>query len=192
MSTDSVDLVLELAADTARLADQSGGGITETAASAMVEIIGQVRTRSCLPFAATRTNPRKTVEICNTKRNSGKGCEWTSPLNRTPLVYFFPLIALHSSAATHSHSCMMLRQVTLSSSYLGEESNVDGLSGVLSSLIAAQVSGKVVGEGADEISSDYFRLSTGIYDSAAVGAVQVKTRVSRSQGDQVPCRSLAR
>lgn len=51
MSTDSVDLVLELAADTARLADQSGDGISETAASAMIEIIGQVRTRRVsLPF----------------------------------------------------------------------------------------------------------------------------------------------
>lgn len=48
-----------------------------------------------------------------------------------------------------------------------------GLSDVLGSLIAAQVSGKVVGEGADEVSSDYFRLSTGLYDAANVGTVQV-------------------
>lgn len=72
---------------------------------------------------------------------------------------------------------VLLGQVTLSSSYLGQESDVDGLSNVLGSLIAAQVSGKVVGEGADEVSSDYFRLSTGLYDSAAVGSVQVKDRV---------------
>lgn len=43
MVTSSVDLVLELAGDTARLADESGDGVSDTAASAMVEIIGQVR-----------------------------------------------------------------------------------------------------------------------------------------------------
>lgn len=51
---------------------------------------------------------------------------------------------------------------------------MEGLSDVLGSLIAAQVSGKVVGEGADEVSSDYFRLSTGLYDAAAVGTVRVR------------------
>lgn len=43
MSTSSVDLVLELAADTARLASESGEGVSATAASAMIEIVGQVR-----------------------------------------------------------------------------------------------------------------------------------------------------
>lgn len=46
---------------------------------------------------------------------------------------------------------------------------------MVGSLIAAQVSGKVVGESADEIPSDYFRLSTGIYDAATVGTVQVRS-----------------
>lgn len=75
------------------------------------------------------------------------------------------------------HAGLLVRQVTLSASYLGEESDVGGLSGVLGSLIAAQVSGKVVGEGADEVSSDYFRLSTGLYDAATVGTVQVRASV---------------
>lgn len=81
-----------------------------------------------------------------------------------------------SDAATpsHPHPCF-LGQVTLSSSHLGEKSDVGGLSDVLGSLIAAQVSGKVVGGGADEVSSDYFRLSTGLYDAATVGTVQVRS-----------------
>lgn len=49
MSIDSVDLVRILAADTARIADQSGEGLSETAASAMIEIIGQVRTSVACP-----------------------------------------------------------------------------------------------------------------------------------------------
>lgn len=65
-------------------------------------------------------------------------------------------------------------QVTLASSFLEEESNMEGLSDVLGSLISAQVAGKVVGEVADELPSDYFRLSTGIYDAATVGAVQAR------------------
>lgn len=44
---------------------------------------------------------------------------------------------------------------------------------MLGSLISAQVAGKVVGENAEEASSDYFRLSTGVYDTATVGGVQV-------------------
>lgn len=71
---------------------------------------------------------------------------------------------------------VILTQVTLSSSYLGEESNTTGLSSLIGSLIAAQVSGKVVGESADEIPSEYFRLSTGVYDAATVGTVQVRSR----------------
>ncbi len=51
---------------------------------------------------------------------------------------------------------------------------MDGLSSVVGSLIAAQASEKVVGESADEVSSDYFRLSTGVYDTSTVGAVQVR------------------
>lgn len=42
MSTSSVELVMELAADTARSADESGDGVSATAASAMIEIVGQV------------------------------------------------------------------------------------------------------------------------------------------------------
>lgn len=44
---------------------------------------------------------------------------------------------------------------------------------MLGSLISAQVAGKVVGENATEVSSDYFRLSTGVYDVATVGGIQV-------------------
>ncbi|CAM9866972.1 unnamed protein product, partial [Ectocarpus fasciculatus] len=65
----------------------------------------------------------------------------------------------------------IIGQVTLASSFLEEESNMEGLSDVLGSLISAQVAGKVVGEVADELPSDYFRLSTGIYDAATVGAI---------------------
>lgn len=43
MAASSVDLVLLLAGDTARLADESGEGVTDTAASAMIEVVGQVR-----------------------------------------------------------------------------------------------------------------------------------------------------
>lgn len=42
MSTSSVGLVLGLAADTIRLADESGDGVSAAAASAMIEIVGQV------------------------------------------------------------------------------------------------------------------------------------------------------
>ena len=57
---------------------------------------------------------------------------------------------------------------------------MDGLSGIIGSLVAAQVSGKVVGESPDEVSSDYFRLSTGVYDTATVGVVQVRwTKVQK-------------
>lgn len=42
MQNSSVALTLELAADTANLADESGGGVASTAATALVEIIGQV------------------------------------------------------------------------------------------------------------------------------------------------------
>ncbi|CAM9463784.1 unnamed protein product, partial [Ectocarpus sp. 12 AP-2014] len=68
----------------------------------------------------------------------------------------------------------VIGQVTLASSFLEEESNMEGLSDVVGSLISAQVAGKVVGEMADEVSSDYFRLSTGIYDAATVGEVQAR------------------
>lgn len=57
---------------------------------------------------------------------------------------------------------------------------MDGLSGIIGSLVAAQVSGKVVGESPDEVSSDYFRLSTGVYDTATVGVAQVRwTKVQK-------------
>ncbi|CAB1097917.1 unnamed protein product [Ectocarpus sp. CCAP 1310/34] len=65
----------------------------------------------------------------------------------------------------------IIGQVTLASSFLEEESNMEGLSDVVGSLISSQVAGKVVGEVADEVSSDYFRLSTGIYDAATVGEI---------------------
>lgn len=42
MQNSSVALTLELAADTARLADETGSGVASTAATALVEIIGQV------------------------------------------------------------------------------------------------------------------------------------------------------
>ncbi|CBJ25633.1 conserved unknown protein [Ectocarpus siliculosus] len=67
----------------------------------------------------------------------------------------------------------IIGQVTLASSFLEEESNMEGLSDVVGSLISAQVAGKVVGEVADEVPSDYFRLSTGIYDAATVGEIQI-------------------
>lgn len=73
MSTDSVGLVLELVTDTARLANQSGDGLSETAASAMIEIIGQVRTRSCLPFTNSRIDHRK-GETCIPHGQGRKGC----------------------------------------------------------------------------------------------------------------------
>lgn len=43
MAASSVDLVLLLAGDTARLAEESGEGVANTAASAMIQIVGQVR-----------------------------------------------------------------------------------------------------------------------------------------------------
>lgn len=43
MQPSSVALTLSLAADTAQLADESGDGVASTAATALVEIIGQVR-----------------------------------------------------------------------------------------------------------------------------------------------------
>lgn len=90
------------------------------------------------------------------------------PLEGSPLlpVRIFP----------HTHTYVIRTQVTLTSSFLGEESNVAGLTTVVGSLIAAQVSGKVVGESADEIPSDYFRLSTGVYDAATMGTIQVGPR----------------
>lgn len=42
MQNSSVALALELAAETARLADESGSGVASTAAAALVETIGQV------------------------------------------------------------------------------------------------------------------------------------------------------
>lgn len=42
MQNSSVALTLELAADTARLADEGGTGVASTAATALVEVIGQV------------------------------------------------------------------------------------------------------------------------------------------------------
>lgn len=50
---------------------------------------------------------------------------------------------------------------------------MSALSGVVGSLISAQVAGIVIGQNPEEASSDYFRLSTGVYDAAAVGGVQV-------------------
>lgn len=74
MSTSSVDLVLELAADTARAADQSGDGMSGAAASAMIEIIGQVRTYNSFDSPSlTRKNRQKTNEMCKTKWKCGKG-----------------------------------------------------------------------------------------------------------------------
>ncbi|CAM9866176.1 unnamed protein product, partial [Pylaiella littoralis] len=119
MAASSVDLVQQLAEDTTRLADESGDGVSDTAASAMIEIVGQI---------------------------------------------------------------------TLSSSYLGAESNITGLSNIVGSLIAAQVSGKVVGESADEVSSDYFRLSTGIYDAATVGTIQISPPLTAA--DEIIGRSV--
>ncbi|CAM9248264.1 unnamed protein product, partial [Hapterophycus canaliculatus] len=119
MKTSSVDLVLELTVDTAILADESGDGVADTTASAMIQIVGQV---------------------------------------------------------------------TLASSHLGDESNVGGLSDVVGSLIAAQVSGKVVGENADEVASDYFRLSTGIYDTATMGTCQISPPLTAA--DEVVGRSV--
>lgn len=66
-----------------------------------------------------------------------------------------------------------LIQITATSAYLGEESNVSALSGVVGSLISAQVAGIVVGQNPEEASTDFFRLSTGLYDAATVGGVQV-------------------
>lgn len=91
-----------------------------------------------------------------------------------PFANFLAPYPVALSLCCYTLSRLLTRQVTLSSSYLGEESDVEVLSGVLGSLIAAQVSGKVVGEGADEVSSEYFRLSTGLYDTATVGTVQVR------------------
>ncbi|CAM9106632.1 unnamed protein product, partial [Laminaria digitata] len=120
MQNSSVALTLELASDTARLADESGSGVASTAATALVEIIGQL---------------------------------------------------------------------TLASANLGEESDMPELSGVLGSLISAQVAGKVVGENAEEASSNYFRLSTGVYDAATVGGVQISpplTAADASVGRSAP------
>lgn len=42
MQHSSVALTLELVGDTARVADESGSGVTSTAGTALVEVIGQV------------------------------------------------------------------------------------------------------------------------------------------------------
>lgn len=47
MRSSSAALTLSLAADTAQLADESGGGVASAAAKALVETIGQVRYSSC-------------------------------------------------------------------------------------------------------------------------------------------------
>ncbi|CAM9347803.1 unnamed protein product, partial [Scytosiphon promiscuus] len=94
---------------------------------------------------------------------------------------------------TSSAMVQIIGQITLASSHLGAESDVGGLSDVLGSLIAAQVSGKVVGENAEEVSSDYFRLSTGIYDAAALGKVQISpplTAADKAVGRSVPSVGL--
>lgn len=49
------------------------------------------------------------------------------------------------------------------------------LSAVIGSLISAQVVGVVAGQHPKEVSSDYFRLSTGVYDAAAIGGIQVRS-----------------
>lgn len=64
-------------------------------------------------------------------------------------------------------------QVTLASAYLGEASNVSALSGLIGDLVSGQVTEMVAGQNAEEIAGDYFRLSTGVYDAATVGGVQV-------------------
>lgn len=95
---------------------------------------------------------------------------FASPKNQGRLPSsFFKHIRPPSSLGLAVHHT----QVTLTSAYLGEDTDVDTLSGALGSLISAQISGIVVGQNPDEVSSDYFRLSTGVYDAAAVGGVQV-------------------
>ena len=84
-------------------------------------------------------------------------------------------------------------QLTLASAYLGEGSNVSELTEVLGSLISAQVARKVVGENAEEASSDYFRLSTGVYDTATVGGVQVTpSKVDLRETYRETCRPRTR
>lgn len=65
-------------------------------------------------------------------------------------------------------------QVTLNSAYLGMKSDREQLAGVVESLISAQVTGIAVGQNPDQVPSDYFRLSTGVYDAANLGGVEVR------------------
>ena len=105
MSTASVDLVLELAADTARLADQSRDGITDTAAYAMIEIVGQVRTRRSTELAEPQLEilHRKQVgEILAPNSKAEKGARGIAYRAGSPLAYSLPSHARHILTPTNS------------------------------------------------------------------------------------------
>lgn len=68
-----------------------------------------------------------------------------------------------------------LGKVVRTSAYLGRESNMTALSAVIDSIISAQVVGAVAGQSPEKVSSEYLRISTGVYDAAAIGGIQVRS-----------------
>lgn len=68
-------------------------------------------------------------------------------------------------------------QLAVTSAYLGEAANVSSLSDLVGDVISSQVVDMVAGQNTQEVSSEYFRLSTGVYDAAAVGGIQVTVTV---------------
>lgn len=64
MKNSSVDLVLNLAIETASLADESGDGVADTTSTAMIQIIGQVGASEmkCRLFAASFAVLKRVLE----------------------------------------------------------------------------------------------------------------------------------
>lgn len=68
-----------------------------------------------------------------------------------------------------------ITQVVLASTYMETESNISAISDLIGLVVSAQTTSMVVGQNAQAIAGEYFRLSAGVYDVATIGEVEVNT-----------------
>ncbi|CAM9276212.1 unnamed protein product, partial [Discosporangium mesarthrocarpum] len=71
-------------------------------------------------------------------------------------------------------------QLVMSSATFGEPINMTSLSAVIGSVMSSQVVGMVPGQNNKVAESDFFRASTGVYDGASIGGVEVSPPLTLS------------